>query len=732
MNSLHEKALDFSLEYRNKHPDFRFGLRQRNRNERLSNGLWFQGTDSYSFVGLYDRSGGSNMTRSIGLVFYPKGDENEIWIKIEIVFNDEKDLEVIKFYQDVIRIIGDFRKEGETKYVKVLNGDNYSKIAEEFLDNEKPKIDKLLHEYKLHTFIFPEEMFNKHLNNILDLRDKLIRNKVENSSIKELDNVLKINCPLNQILYGPPGTGKTYHTINKALEIIGEDIAGKSRAEIKRIFDTKMDEGQIVFTTFHQSLGYEDFIEGIKPLEPEKDGDPVNYKVEFGIFRNLCVEASFAVAQQRESKKTEEVLDFSILYDQFVETVEEMLLNGKKVELETKAGGKVIVESISQKGNFIIKHIEGTRTYTVSKTRLTKLQAAIYDLDDINNIDNQFRAIIGGSNSSAYWSVLNAIRKVKPLNGSNKVNRSYAIEEKQGVVLSLTQDDYAIKDSKRFVLIIDEINRGNVSQIFGELITLLEEDKRLGNKEGLLATLPYSKERFGMPSNLYIIGTMNTADRSVEALDTALRRRFDFIEMPPKPELLNSKQMIVDLWNLPTYIEVPWNNKSYRLHADALYKILGIKANIEEKYDINWEEFYELHHLDHVHKEDFTGIDFETLLEMINHRLEILIDKDHCIGHSYFLNLFQSENPEEELRKIFQNKIIPLLQEFFFGDLGKMELVIGEIFFENSRQVKNPSHFFARSSHEDKEILADRKVYKVRNVKDPEFDIISAVKEIYQ
>src|SRR5690606_1452633 len=194
--------------------------------------------------------------------------------------------------------------------------------------------------------------------------------------------------PLNQILYGPPGTGKTYHTINKALEIIGEDIEDKSRAEIKELYDARIDSGQIVFTTFHQSLGYEDFIEGIKPIEPEKDGDPVNYRVELGIFRNLCIEASFAIAQQRESKTTEQVLDFSILYDQFSETIEEKLLNGQVVELETKAGGTVLVEGISHQGNFVIKHHEGTRTYTVSKARLTKLQAAITNLDDVNNINN--------------------------------------------------------------------------------------------------------------------------------------------------------------------------------------------------------------------------------------------------------------------------------------------------------------------------------------------------------
>ena len=208
-----------------------------------------------------------------------------------------------------------------------------------------------------------------------------------------------------------------------ALEIIGEDIKGKSRQEIKELFDIKLNEGRIVFTTFHQSMSYEDFIEGIKPIEPEKENDPVNYKVVLGVFRKLCVEASFSIAQMGKSKTTEKVLDFSILYDNFVEGIEEKILGGTKIEFKTKNGGKVSVDGISQHGNIIIKHYDGTRTYTVSKARISKLDSAIVNLNDVNNINEKFREIIGGSNSSAYWAVLNDIRKEKPVTSISKENR---------------------------------------------------------------------------------------------------------------------------------------------------------------------------------------------------------------------------------------------------------------------------------------------------------------------
>lgn len=492
-----------------------------------------------------------------------------------------------------------------------------------------------------------DKLLIKKINEILQTEGTLTSNSL---------NYNTMSIPLNQILFGPPGTGKTYNTVNKALEIIGEKIEGKERAEIKKIFDDKVNEGQIVFTTFHQSMSYEDFIEGIKPVETENEGDDLSYYVEPGIFRNICVDASFSIAQQRADKTTEEVLDFSNMYDNFVEGIEEKLISGKKVELDTKSGGTLMVESISQQGNIIVKHHDGTRTYTVSKARLTKLQTAIKNLSDISNINDQFREIIGGSNSSAYWSVLNAIRKEKPVAKVNKIRRVYSFDEKREVVLSLTKKDYENTKASSFVLIIDEINRGNISQIFGELITLIEKDKRLGKEEALEAILPYSKKKFGVPPNLYIIGTMNTADRSVEALDAALRRRFSFKEIPPDPLLIANEGKLK-------------NEKGF----------LG-------------------------------NINLPLLLNTINNRIEKLLDKDHQIGHSYFMSITNLN----ELKATFQNEIIPLLQEYFFGDYGKIGLVLGKGFFEHVE--KSQDNIFCDFDDYDASEFAERTIYKIKKI----------------
>lgn len=444
---------------------------------------------------------------------------------------------------------------------------------------------------------------------------------------------MDINIPLNQILYGPPGTGKTYNTINKAVQIANPDFKiaealtdQEKRKVITQEYKRLVDKGQIVFTTFHQSMTYEDFIEGIKPVieENEEGGKSVIYDVKEGIFKAISIQA-----QQPHFKKSEVLASYTF-DDAFNDLVLEANQNFEHNEqlflpIQTKNLGLKIT-GISDKGNLILKPIysENAKEYTVSYSRAEKLQKAYPDLSVIKNIDKEFRTVIGGSNSTAYWAVMNYI--------NNKINtekKSLATER------PLPQDPH--------VLIIDEINRGNVSHIFGELITLIEEDKRLGNNEEIKVTLPYSKESFGVPSNLYIIGTMNTADRSVEALDTALRRRFIFEEMPPE------------------------------------YDLEGLQQNLY-------------------------GYTASEILKTINRRIEKLLDRDHLIGHAYFIN-----KDETTIIASFYKNIIPLLQEYFFGDYGKIGLVLGAGFVE---AIENKS-VFASFNSADYSQFEERESYKI-------------------
>lgn len=207
------------------------------------------------------------------------------------------------------------------------------------------------------------------------------------------------------------------------------------------------------------------------------------------------------------------------------------------------------------------------------------------------------------------------IEGIKPKLDDNEKDVSFEI--KDGVFKKLCLKAEA-DPSNDYAIFIDEINRGNVSAIFGELITLIEDDKRIGSANEIKVRLPYSKSEFGVPSNLFIIGTMNTADRSVEALDTALRRRFSFMEIMPDPSLLTN--------------------------------IVFNEFNLAE------------------------------VLEAINERIEVLLDRDHTIGHSYFLKLKSGDI--NGLKSVFANNIIPLLQEYFYHDYEKIALILGEGFIK--------------------------------------------------
>ena len=650
-----EKLLSRLLEFKNNNQGFTFSLRQRDspqakKVKRLEKGQWFQGSD-YIYLPLFRKGDSARKIKTIGFVIGNNNNEPTNYIEISFKKGNFSDKE-IEFYKE----LADFFKIS-------LNKENYGyyyfKNVDKFLDENlefylitfRNKALELLNKYELtDQYVISENEFQKNLKRITIIKDNNILKVIPTQQNMINDNNMN-PISLNQILYGPPGTGKTYNTINKALEIINEDkvkqLDFNDRKAVKDLFDKKLKEGQIMFTTFHQSMSYEDFIEGIKPeIEEDEEGrKSVIYEVKKGIFKQIAEEARKI---RYQSEELSQQYTFDDAWDDLVSEAYEYLEKEESLILNIQTVGMGLkVVDISEKGNLKVqpKSSKEAKIYTVSFSRAKKLQEAFPDLSVIKNIDKEFRAVIGGSNSTAYWAVLNYINQ--------KINSESTIIQ-QEIPL----------DPKPYVLIIDEINRGNVSQIFGELITLIEEDKRLGKDEALEVILPYSKEKFGVPSNLHIIGTMNTADRSVEALDTALRRRFSFVEMMPEYEELNK---------------------------------------------IQFDDFH-----------------LGELLKTINSRIEALLDRDHTIGHSYFINI--EPHDTEALKEAFANKIIPLLQEYFYHDYEKLALILGEGFVE-CIEPKESKVEFARWNGKTLEKPETSRLFKIKKL-DDNFNILDSIKHL--
>ncbi|MBT0827276.1 AAA family ATPase [Campylobacter lari] len=428
------------------------------------------------------------------------------------------------------------------------------------------------------------------------------------------------NPSLNQILYGPPGTGKTYHTIDKALEILGENLANKDRDEKKEKFDEYVKNGQIVFTTFHQSYGYEEFVEGIKPIiNNDENSQELKYEIKNGVFKELCDKS---LKNYISSIQNENETDLDKLIFEFANYINQNFLDkGNEFPLENKVNvKKILLNSKDEYRSFLlggsIKSPQRLTIDVIKRDYLDFINGRILSFKDIKpKYDSQSDY---HGNATYYFMFYKKLKEFESLQ-----NEKFKIK----------------KDNlKPYIIIIDEINRGNVSKIFGELITLIEPSKRIDESEGLKVTLPYSGEKFGVPKNVYIIGTMNTADRSITSLDTALRRRFEFIEMMPKPNVLSD--------------------------------------NCE-------------------------GVNLQKLLEAINTRIEYLLDREKTIGHAFFMGI----KDLNDLKNVFQNKIIPLLQEYFYNDYALIKAVL------------NDNGMISEDKKDDKYLQKIKNLYNVDNEK---------------
>ncbi|EIU8167512.1 AAA family ATPase [Campylobacter coli] len=581
-------------------------------------------------------------------------------------------LEFVKY----VNAYKEYTSKDMVKYLKTRGGDKEFKVE---IKNQKieviASVDNIIRTYSLERFLrysvlgkieedssYAKPLFEDILNNSNLSIIKLSENeKIYKEQHFENEKILSENqnLSLNQILYGPPGTGKTYHTIDKALEILGENL--ESRDEKKAKFDEYVKNGQIVFTTFHQSYGYEEFVEGIKPhIDSEENSKEIKYEIKDGIFKELCEKA----LENRDSIK-----NFNFYIDKLKE--------------------KVKIDDNNPEKYFELPNTKYSIQYRNGKTFRIKF-------DDMSK------------NHKDYPVSIDNIEKLYKTSNIDEIYNSAYVRAILNYLKLQGLEDYKEKDEKvnlPYIIIIDEINRGNVSKIFGELITLIEASKRIGEKEELKVTLPYSGEKFGVPKNVYIIGTMNTADRSITSLDTALRRRFEFVEMMPNSDLLNNVFICKD-------VENPNEDEDY----------LGDDAKTEGYAEI-----------------------LQNILISINKRIEFLLDREKTIGHAFFMseavkfnknNWIKPDEYEEDwyvlsiskLKKVFQNKIIPLLQEYFYNDYALINAVLNDngMIFEDKKDDK----YLQKIKNLDS-VNSERSIYNIASFDDKIWDKIEIYQAIY-
>ena len=480
--------------------------------------------------------------------------------------------------------------------------------------------------------ILPElkEMWSKLINGEKNTETRDGGDEGENMK-KEFDK--------NVIFYGPPGTGKTYTTAKRAVEICKneseEDLTDYS--EIMKKYNELKENNRIEFITFHQSYGYEEFVEGIKPVVSNEDYESedesenkqelktnikiendIKYDVVDGIFKKFCDNARKAIIETHDN---DDVSPEAIVWKVTVRNnVIKDCFENSRVRIDWNfddAGAVGFVEEV-KKGDIII-------TTDGSRTRINGI--AVVTDDKGYTLDKEKRDT---TTRNVKWLAKNIDENIKNINKEKMLHRRTVARVpnmKVEDIIKLAKEKepeelskIVIKENKEpYVFIIDEINRGNISKIFGELITLIETTKRAGKEECISTKLPYSKEEFTVPDNVYIIGTMNTADRSIALMDTALRRRFKFEEMLP----------------------------DYHLLEDIFVEDKGTKVNIG------------------------------AMLKVINERIEYIYDREHTIGHAVFLELKENNNIDK-LENIFKKSVIPLLQEYFYEDYEKIRLILGD------------------------------------------------------
>lgn len=452
---------------------------------------------------------------------------------------------------------------------------------------------------------------------------------------------------LNQILFGPPGTGKTYETIDAALEIIEPSALLHGRKQRHERFRELVKQKRVRFVTFHQSFSYEDFVEGLRALPLGSEENPssaLSYDVAKGVFVQLCQDAVSdpEMGEKLGLKDDPTIWKISIEEASSDGRTRRYCLEQGEARIGWSGTGDLNQADLTDPAlklgsndrsslDSFVRGVEPGDVLVCLGTRKTICAVGVvtgeYEYQQevpqgvrkdyvhrlpvnwlLKDIDFDITLLNGGVGLT--------LKTLYPMNRLSWPELKGALQEAGHSLAG--ESPAVVREKLPYVLIIDEINRGNISRIFGELITLIEPSKRAGAEEALEVLLPYSKKPFSVPDNVYLIGTMNTADRSLAGLDIALRRRFTFREMPPRPELLD-----------------------------------GVTVD---------------------------GVDVGELLRVMNQRIEVLLGRDYCLGHAYFMEL-QHVSDDEALARlalIFRQKVLPLLQEYFFEDWERIGWVLND------------------------------------------------------